>query len=380
MAKRKYDKDSGQVYFELTVRQHAYASVAPGPAWAHESPFLPSKCTKPSGKDAPSLKNMAMRALLADQRRLSVAHLESLTWPLAKYLWKYLCYSERDTLYMWKLYATAFPQQFLELSPYHSFTPPFKVMPTRDYFNLISSDDLCWSTLLSISTGFLSLSELVDVARVTNLAALEISSSSQLGADEEPSPTVLTDRVLRNWGELADTGGAFKQLRLLVLRSHAEVTDRLFSYLDHFPSLVAVMVIDCPLLAGPSTLGTGHAHGWKARDVTASRTSLQQCFTGLGLHKNLCNDDQRPGMSTLPLLEVALPKTTVPPFVSESQRWFTRKQPKPVQDPPSRQRKVHPTVPDDATCRKRPALRPLSKKHMRKNIGLVQEFLGGPYA
>ena len=93
MAKRGYDKDSGQVFFDVTVPGLEFTPNSLGPAWTHESPFLLGgfRHDGPNGRDAPSLQDMAMRALLEDQRRILAAHLGSLPWPLAERLWKYLC-------------------------------------------------------------------------------------------------------------------------------------------------------------------------------------------------------------------------------------------------------------------------------------------------
>lgn len=93
MAKRGYDKDSGQVYFDVTVPGLEFTPNSLGPAWTHESPFLLGGFRRYEGneQDAPSLQDIAMRALLKDQRRISTAHLKCLSWPLAERIWKYLC-------------------------------------------------------------------------------------------------------------------------------------------------------------------------------------------------------------------------------------------------------------------------------------------------
>lgn len=267
---------------------------------------------------------------------------------------------------MWKLYATALPKDLLELSPCHSFAPCPMRMPPRDYFNLISSNDMFWGTLLSISTHHLNLSELTDIAKLANLTALELSSPPWRSIELVP-PSGLTDRVLRMWSELAASGDAFKHLRLLVLRSQTEVTERLFTYLNCFPSLVAVMIVGCPSLERISSLDVARVHGWKSRDVSAIRISIQKHFIELGFDKS---EDKK---QTLPLLAASLWGST-PAGESENRRWFTRQQPRALKGAPSMKRKIESS--GNAPRGKKPALRSLNKNHMKKNFGLVQEFLG----
>ena len=62
-----------------------------GPHWLHESPFLPVDWDwKPTSRTVASLKQMAMKRVLADQSALKVAHFKSIPWPIAKWMWESL--------------------------------------------------------------------------------------------------------------------------------------------------------------------------------------------------------------------------------------------------------------------------------------------------
>ena len=276
---------------------------------------------------------------------------------------------------MWKIFAKAFPENFAKLAPCRSFSPYPKMMQTRDYYKLISSDDLSWGTLLSVSTGNLQLSELADVAKLTNLFALELTSPTWMTIEMSPGVS-LTDRVLRIWSELACSGNAFQHLRLLVLRSQRELTERIFPYLDHFPSLMAVLVVGCPSLSKMSTLDVARVHGWKSRDVSTVRNPVQKYYQSFNLDEDACEDGTKCQPSTLPLLAVSLWGKLEYNTGPENQRWFTRSQPKARKRAQSSKRKLESTASVDKNRSKKPAFRSLNKNHMKKNSGLLQELLG----
>ena len=292
--------------------------------------------------------------------------------------------SARDTLYMWKIYAKVFPEDLVKLAPCRSFSPYPKLMQTRDYYNLITSDDLCWGALLSISTQNLQLSELAGIAKLTNLAALELMSPTRTTVEMSPAIS-LTDRVLRIWSELACSGNAFQHLRLLILRCQRELTERIFSYLDHFPSLEAVLVVGCPMLSRLSTVDVARVHGWKSNDVSAVRNCIAKHYQTLKSNDDACEDGKKVQSSTLPLLHVSLWGKLEHNPGPENQRWFTRSQPKARKRAQSSKRKVESKTSEGKDRSKKPTLRSLNRNHMKKNNRLVQELFryvllshGGP--
>lgn len=89
MPVKRYDWSSGQVYTERVIPSLGFANFK-GPAWAHESPFLPVGWEEGSPEGANPLKHMAMRQTLSDQRRLTLEHFTHIPWPLARYIWECL--------------------------------------------------------------------------------------------------------------------------------------------------------------------------------------------------------------------------------------------------------------------------------------------------
>lgn len=87
----QYDRESGQVYTQEVIRVAPSSRRRRGFAWVHESPLLPAGWEAYSPVGAHSLKHMAMRAVLSDQRTLSTAHFKGVPWSVARYLWDCVC-------------------------------------------------------------------------------------------------------------------------------------------------------------------------------------------------------------------------------------------------------------------------------------------------
>jgi hypothetical protein len=61
-----------------------------GITWEHESPFLEVDYEERHPLGAPSLKHLAMKQTLRDQRSLSQSHFVDVPWLIAKEIWDYL--------------------------------------------------------------------------------------------------------------------------------------------------------------------------------------------------------------------------------------------------------------------------------------------------
>lgn len=156
---------------------------------------------------------------------------------------------------MWKLFATVYPEQFRKISRYICMHVEGPRMPVRQYLTLVKSDSLDWGVALALFTPFASTPELVDVASVRNLVALELSMSGTASASTEETTTALDDRIVRTWSEMAEKsslagedGGAFAHLRVLKISHQTEVTTTTLRYLRAFPSLRHVIICNCPNL------------------------------------------------------------------------------------------------------------------------------------
>ena len=89
MASRRYDSNNGLVYTETEMAPAV--GFSNGPSWVHESPFLPqSRLNNRSSLGAPTLKHLAVKRMLSDQRDLTPALFSNVPWRLASYLWDFL--------------------------------------------------------------------------------------------------------------------------------------------------------------------------------------------------------------------------------------------------------------------------------------------------
>lgn len=88
MSKRQIDWNTGLVYTEKMMAPAV--GFTKGPSWVHESPFLPIGWEEGSPFGAPSLKHLAMRKTLRDQRNLTPELFANVPWHIASYLWECL--------------------------------------------------------------------------------------------------------------------------------------------------------------------------------------------------------------------------------------------------------------------------------------------------
>ncbi|GKZ20679.1 hypothetical protein AbraIFM66951_005407 [Aspergillus brasiliensis] len=236
------DRRTGQAYREIIIHPSKHAD---GHSWVHESPFLPKGWEETSRAGAPSLQHCAMKRLLSDQRSLRPEIFAYVPWHIASYLWDCLGKSKRRTLHSWKLFATAYPEQFREVSPYRSYSVRSVELGMPEYWQLVSSDALSWRVLLTLDPSIARIPDLVEIANIQNLVALEISSPPQAWNSGESSGVTLSNRVIRSWSELQQSSGAFAHLRVLVLYRQRDLSEQILQYLRRFPSLEIVLALDC---------------------------------------------------------------------------------------------------------------------------------------
>ncbi|EEH08889.1 conserved hypothetical protein [Histoplasma capsulatum G186AR] len=203
-------------------------------------------------------------------------------------------------------------------------------MPLRDYSRLIHSPSLRWGTVFTISTHHADLHDLVEVSKITNLVALDITTpslaQSTAGQDDDAPITHLTDRVVRSWSELALAGEAFKNLRVLMLHVQADISLRVFSYLDQFPSLEALIIVGFPQLADDSAKNVGRQHGWSTRRVNATNRTIYECYKAHITSANSADYSEGSMIRSLPLLEFSLGAPDVREYAKKQHQsvWFHR--------------------------------------------------------
>lgn len=152
-------------------------------------------------------------------------------------------YRRLKTLHVWQVFAEAYPEEFRGPRNRYRLVIGGPALPLLEYFNGMMSAALSWMTLLSISTSIAQKQDLIHLAKLRNLVALD------LAVDSPKSPTVpssLDTRIIRTWSELADSEDAFKHLHVLMIRGQTDVSPMLFEYLSKLPSLRLLIMQSYP--------------------------------------------------------------------------------------------------------------------------------------
>ena len=130
-------------------------------------------------------------------------------------------------------------------------------MKLIDYMKPVISPSLNWITSLTLSNITCSRTDLIQISRIINIGTLSIGPNVQ-------APDIgIDDSIIRSWGRLAADSDAFSVLRVLSCRSQKEMTHRIFTYLNQFPSLDLFNVEDSNL--GPQGQRSALQHGWKSK-------------------------------------------------------------------------------------------------------------------
>ena len=129
-------------------------------------------------------------------------------------------------------------------------------MKLSDYMNPITSPSLSWITSLTLSNITCSRTDLIQISRIVNIGTLSI------GPNVEAPDIGIDDSIIRGWGRLATDSDAFTVLRVLACRAQKEMTPRIFTYLNQFPSLDLFKVEHSNL--GPQVKPLALQHGWNS--------------------------------------------------------------------------------------------------------------------
>ncbi|PLB46853.1 hypothetical protein P170DRAFT_511527 [Aspergillus steynii IBT 23096] len=298
----RIDRRSGQAYVEREMKP-----LNPnGPSWVHETPYLPEGWESTSTVGAPTLKHAAMRQTLSNQRRLVPELFANVPWQIASYLWDCLGRSRKRTLYIWKVFATAYPQQFSLVAQYRSMKIGGLKLPLRDYLAMMKSDDMHWRVTLTLRVSCPSVPELVEISDVRNLVALDVITPAGAGlvSDDPETPdlqvTALNDRIVRTWSELAQTTGAFAHLRILRLFYQDDLSKVVLRYLARIPALQFIVVYECDGLTRAMRRGMD---GWEAYSSDSIR--LIELFESYQ-NSLSCGDDHEPMDRDRPILDFHL--------------------------------------------------------------------------
>ncbi|KAJ5908930.1 hypothetical protein N7495_001612 [Penicillium taxi] len=215
-----------------------------GKYWNHESPFLPVDWEQINSETgAPSLKHSAMRYALQDQSQLKAFMFKNIPWLLAKYLWDCLDRCNKQTLHMWTIMATVYPDYFFTSCRRYRLMTGIPVPPVKNYIEMMSSDSCNWRAILSLSSTWATVADLVSIGNMKNLVALEIHKSP--AANNSEGHWDMEDRIVRSWVDMAKDLSSLQHLRVLKFRHQNELTSNIFRMLKQLPQLQMIVMEDC---------------------------------------------------------------------------------------------------------------------------------------
>ena len=140
------------------------------------------------------------------------------------------------TLHIWQVFAVAYPKEFCGSKHRYRLVIGHPALPMMDYYKGLKSSACSWMTHLSISTAIVLGTDMIRLANIPNLRALDVAI-----ADDGMTSTVdgsTVERVFRTWSELAVAEQAFSFLRVLMIREQSDLrTTLVFSWLRLIRSL-----------------------------------------------------------------------------------------------------------------------------------------------
>lgn len=142
--------------------------------------------------------------------------------------------SQVDSLRVWKIFISVFGNQLRETLNYQRIILPGPPSDLSECITHIVSPCFAWVTFLTLAHVHFSRTDLIQVARLTNLGKLS------LGPFDGHSG--LDDNIVRSWSRAASEANAFTKLRILLGRSCVDITSKIFAYLQGFPALSLLCV------------------------------------------------------------------------------------------------------------------------------------------
>ncbi|KAJ5575189.1 hypothetical protein N7450_009088 [Penicillium hetheringtonii] len=220
-----------------------------GAHWYHESPFLPFCWEDRHELGAPSLKHAARQKSLEDQSALKPEMFESIPWPIALELWEYLGRCKKQTLFMWKIMAASYPREFRKVSRYYCLWTARPMEPLKGYIDIMNSEDCNWRAILSLSTGYATMEDLVSIGNLKNLVALELSKSqwqpSKYSPETHQPANEIENGVIHTWVDWARTTGSLQHLRVLRLYHQSLIKPSILQLLTELPNLQLIIIYQC---------------------------------------------------------------------------------------------------------------------------------------
>ncbi|MCJ1287676.1 hypothetical protein MMC26_007028 [Xylographa opegraphella] len=372
-----FDEKSGLVYTKVVVRA---APMRADWVWKTRGSTAEIAAFRSPGTGSSTLLTMAIRKACLNVVNLTPESLVGLDWQAAKWLWESIVALEIDSLYAWRIFAAAYPDEMNESLKrrYQVIRRPDMVLP--DYTKHLCSESFQWITFLTLSHITCSYSDLINLSKFSNLGALtighgvEVSSSTYKGID---------DSVVRAWSRAAADSGAFSALQVFACRMQLLITRQTFDRLTEFPALALFLVESCSI--GPrdkpyaENLGWGYSTGKDLSEVLAEsgmrvaswNSTMHACFqkaTDIRLATDTSSLTTK--IDTLPRLHFAIGKAPIDAVVDvtgdRSLRCFHRAIPRKTAPPlpqPNKKRPLENTVENKTASRK--LVRPVKKQKAR---------------
>ncbi|MCJ1384477.1 hypothetical protein MMC17_007594 [Xylographa soralifera] len=266
-----FDEKSGLAYTEVVVR------AAPMRAdWVWKTRGSTAEIAKFRSPETGSstLLNMAIRKVCLNVVNMTPESLIGLDWHAGKLLWERIVALQIDSLYAWRMFAAAFPDETNESLKRRYQIIQIPNMVLSDYTKHLHSQSFQWITFLTLSHVTCSYSDLMNLSKFSNLGALtighgvEVSNSTSKGID---------DRVIRAWARASAESGAFSALQVLACRMQLLITRQTFDRLTEFPTLALFLVEGCSI--GPRDRPHAQRLGWRY----STGKDLSEVLVGSGI-------------------------------------------------------------------------------------------------
>ena len=121
--------------------------------------------------------------------------------------------------------------------------------PLKGYIDIMSSEECHWRAVLSLSTGYATVEDLVSIGNLKNLVALELSKTpwqpSKYSPDTHQPANEIENGVIHTWVDWAKTTGSLQHLRVLRFYNQALIKPSILQLLTELPNLQLIVIYQC---------------------------------------------------------------------------------------------------------------------------------------
>lgn len=200
--------------------------------------------------------------------------------------------------------------------------------PLKGYIDIMSNANCDWRAVLSLSTNYATVEDLLAVGSMRNLVALEITKTPWQPHKYSPDITPraaneLEDGVIRTWVDLAESTGSLQHLRVIRLYQQALTKPAVLQLLQRLPNLQLIVIYQCERFTQslshtkrPSRGKAADMEGWDALrldwafadEITEESRVLQPLGPLLDVYRQTLNTQPDPSsLDDIPLLGADVP-------------------------------------------------------------------------